>query len=654
MLKSVPIGSIFPEFLEENEYRFILVGHEKRNYMVKKQAIKALENKISELNSISFFQKMQFNFVKINEISDDCAYSISNHFDDIKFYIDRYKAKDRFAFVYEISETISNKDLLSIPVFPKVWWISDETNKLKNEYFENIIFECNSSEIKGFSGNGGEINENIKKLFLKGNRSKTDRYISFYCKINNEKKSVRNFEKQIELFRKIINSIKELNSKVISSGRTDSIANKSFFVPPQEKGVGCEEIIIVGPYPTEGFVNRVINELKPSNIWVIADSTWKKDILEKISQIDKVCVVKVQTENGYGIVHAKMYCVKYSNGETQLYFGSVNASENSIDNNAEFISSYRLDAFSNDNQLQIRDYFENLKNKKDVGPIEVNLKNFSKLLFPQISVCKNETASSFVNWIRKGSFFVKYDADSNFGSLTINVKSSKLQKSQWQTLLEGTPLESDQGAVKTVLRFPYAKERNSAKKTVQHWKDKYGIVTEIGCWVSEECIHDHKDEIPPTNEARSKIVERIQSINDSECKKIADEFITSINTKDKRLLRQLIILPKNFADEIIKKREQDKILIQEKAFLDRYKSGYAQIPASALNMDFFESIINDFINTCIIKSKKMSKKQSSKSAWAKKLADQLFDIHNSPIKDKIKRLESLWKNSQEFFINYYK
>jgi hypothetical protein len=71
-------------------------------------------------------------------------------------------------------------------------------------------------------------------------------------------------------------------------------------------------------------------------------------------------------------------------------------------------------------------------------------------------------------------------------------------------------------------------------------------------------------------------------------------------------------------------------------------------------MDFLESIINDFINTCIIKSKKMSKKQSPKSAWAKNLANQLVDIYNSPIKDKIKRLESLWKNNQDFFINYYK
>ena len=597
---------------------------------------------------------MQFDIAKIDEIDEDCAYSVSKHFHDICFYIDRYDAKDRFSFVYEISETISNKDLLSISDFPKMGWISNKTDELKDECFENIIFDCASSEINGLSGKGGKINEKIKKAFLRGNRSKTNRFISFYCKINNEKKSIRKFEKQIELFRNIINSIKGLNSKVIFSDSADATANKSFFVPPQEKGVECEEVIIVGPYPTEGFVNRIKNELNPSKIWVIADSTWKNDILEEISQIDRVSVVKVQTGNGYGIVYAKMYCVKYSNGETQLYFGSVNASENSIDNNAEFISSYRLDSFPEKKKLKVLNYFDDLKNQKDVGPIEVDLKKFSRLLFPKISICRNETASSFVNWIRKGSFFVKYDADSNFGSLSINVKSGKLEKSQWQRLLEGTPLESDQGAVKTVLRFPYAKERDFAKKTVQHWKDKYGIVTEIGCWVSEECIHDHKDEIPPTNEARLNIVERIQSIKDSECKKIADDFITSISTKDKRLLRQLIILPKNFADEIIKKREQDKILIQEKAFLDRYKSGYAQIPASVLNMDFLESIINDFINTCIIKSKKMSKKQSPKSAWAKNLANQLFDIYNSPIKDKIKRLESLWKNNQDFFINYYK
>lgn len=623
--------------------------------MKKESVANVLKNKILELNSIPFFKEMLFDIEKIEKDDDNgWAYSVSSLFSDICFWHDQFIGKDRFSFCYKIPENISNKDLLSIPDFPHIWWISNTECELKKEFYETIVFDSNGDEIDGLSGSGGKINGNIKNSFLKVCRSKTDRYICFYCKISSEKESVHKFEKQIELFRKIINSIKELNSKVISSDKTDFTANKSFFMTPQEKGGECEEVIIVGPYPTEGFVNRVKSELNPSKIWVIVDSTWKKDILEEISQIDNVSVVKVQTGNGYGIVHAKMYCVKYSNGETQLYFGSVNASENSVDNNAEFISSYRLDSFPEKKQLKVVNYFDDLKNKKGVGPIEVDLKNFSRLLFPQISICTNETASSFVNWIRKGFFFVKYDTDSSFGALTIKVKSSKLQKSEWQKLLDGTRLESDQGAVKTTLRFPYAKNANPSKKVVEHWKEKYGVVTEIGCWVSEECINDSNIKIPPTNKTRSEIVNRIRDISDSECMDIAKEFIDSIGTKGKKKLKNLLELPKNFATEIIKKRDLDRALIREKAFLERYLSGYAQIPASALNMDFLETIINDFINTCIIKSKKESRRQSSKSTWAKNLAKQLMDVYNSPIKEKIKRLESLWRQNQEFFINYYK
>lgn len=622
--------------------------------MKRESVTNVLKNKILDLNSILFFKEMRFDIAKINRNDVHSAYSVSSLLTDICFWIDRFAKKDRFSFCYEIPENISNKDLLSIPDFPHIWWISNTECELKKEFYETIVFDSNGDEIDGLSGNGGKINENIKNSFLKVCRSKTDRYICFYCKISSEKESVHKFEKQIELFRKIINSIKELNSKVISSDKTDFTANKSFFMTPQEKGVECEEVIIVGPYPTEGFVNRVKSELNPSKIWVIADSTWKKDILEEISQIDNVSVVKVQTGNGYGIVHAKMYYVKYSNEETQLYFGSVNASENSVDNNAEFISSYRLDSFPEKKQLKVINYFDDLKNKKGVGPIEVDLKNFSRLLFPQISICTNETASSFVNWIRKGFFFVKYDTDPSFGALTIKVKSIKLQKSEWQKLLDGTRLESDQGAAKTTLRFPYAKKANFSKKGAEQWKEKYGVVTEIGCWVSEECVNDSNIKIPPPNKTRSEVVNRIRDISESECIDIAKEFIDSIGTKGKKKLKKLLELPKDFATEIIKKRKQDLALIQEKAFLDRYLSGYAQIPASALNMDFLETIINDFINTCIIKSKKMSKKQSSKSAWAKNLANQLYDIYNSPIKDKIKRLESLWTDNQDFFINYYK
>ena len=185
--------------------------------MVKGQVKKALENKINELNGIPFFKGMHFNVDEISKIKKyDSAYSVSNRFSEICFWIDQFTKKDRFSFCYEIPENISDEEILSISDFPKVWWISNKTNKLKEEYFENIIFESDAAEIKGLSRYGGKINENVKKSFLKRKRLGTYRYISFYCKINNEKESVHKFEKQIELFRKIVNSIKKLAAKTIS------------------------------------------------------------------------------------------------------------------------------------------------------------------------------------------------------------------------------------------------------------------------------------------------------------------------------------------------------------------------------------------------------------------------------------------------------
>ena len=185
--------------------------------MVKEQIKKTLKNKINELNSIPFFKEMHFDVDKISKIKKyDCAYSVSNRFSDIWFWIDQFTKKDRFSFCYEIPENVSDEEILSISDFPKVWWISNKTDKLKEEYFENIVFESDAGEIKGLSGYGGKINENVKESFLKRKRLGTYRYISFYCKINNEKESVHKFEKQIKLFRKIINSIKVLAAKAIS------------------------------------------------------------------------------------------------------------------------------------------------------------------------------------------------------------------------------------------------------------------------------------------------------------------------------------------------------------------------------------------------------------------------------------------------------
>lgn len=173
-----------------------------------------LKNKILELNSIPFFKEMHFNADKIHKIKKyDCAYSVSGLFSEICFWIDQFTKKDRFSLCYEIPENISDEEILSITDFPNMWWISNKTDKLNEECFENIIFECDAHEIKGLSGCGGIVNENMKKAFLERSQLGSYRYISFYCKISDEKESVHKFEKQIEVFRKIVNSIKELNSK---------------------------------------------------------------------------------------------------------------------------------------------------------------------------------------------------------------------------------------------------------------------------------------------------------------------------------------------------------------------------------------------------------------------------------------------------------
>ena len=193
---------------------------------------------------------MRFNTDKISKIKNyDCAYSVSNQFSDICFWIDQFTKKDRFSFCYEIPENISDEEILSITDFPNIWWISNKTNKLNDDCFEKIIFECNANEIKGLSGCGGKIDENVKQFFLERKRLGTYRYICFYCKINNEKESVRKKEKQIELFRNIINSIKKLNSKIISSDRTDAIVNKSFFFFFSVKNLGYRRFYMEKGYP---------------------------------------------------------------------------------------------------------------------------------------------------------------------------------------------------------------------------------------------------------------------------------------------------------------------------------------------------------------------------------------------------------------------
>ena len=425
--------------------------------------------------------------------------------------------------------------------------------------------------------------------------------------------------------------------------RKKIVPHKLFLTKGMPEDSICVKVIIIGPYPTEGFVQRVRNNLNPQSICVVTDSSWKEEEIDKIKKIDNIVVQKVQT-SGIGIVHAKMYYVEYSNAEVQLFFGSINASENSNDNNSEFISSFWLHSFSLKNQDEIREYFTNLENGKNAKPLEIKLKSCSTLFFPEILACNDERENSFRNWIRKGYFFIKYDSDPNLGTYPINVKDNKIPKSEMKELLKGTPLEKEDAFQKMIIPYPYAKFNVSRKENKkEHWKENYGVATEMGCWVSCECLKALKGSIPPTRISRNKIVENIKNFENVDSE--GSNFYKAIEKKKK--LKSVLDLPskKVFLKRLKDKIDSDKLLIFDDVYCTRYLTGYSRIPATILNEVYLDKIIEDFIDSYMIKYLKGKKGD---------LVNRLADLKNLSKEEKIGEIEELWKQNKNIFVNYYK
>ena len=641
--------------------------------MTKEELKDNLKKMVKTLNKCSsLFESFDFEQSSQGDKWACCVKSRSKPI--ISFWIDivdEENSRKRFGITYEIPESLCNDDI--VDCLPSIWWIGNSGN-LDKSFYNQMIFEYDGIDLdefkdfKEYEFGKDKKNDTLVKQYLVNKidhpKEYGSRYIAYYLERGKEKDSIKAFEKIYKQFKNCIESIEQKHKQYIDKVFFKQHEKELFLVPPQK--CICEEIVIVGPYPTLGFVERVVSELNvsPSNITIVVDSSWRQDVIESIRKISEKGqgpkIVYAQTENGNGIVHAKMYYVKYAQ-ETQLFLGSVNASENSVNNNAEFISSYNLDFFDDDSRNEIHNYFQNLKEGKGVPETRINLKKENNILsylqFPKIKIVEKDLWGSFTNWIRKGFFFIKYDPDPNLGFLSVELKG-KGEKTELDKTLEKSHSIFERSKKKNSLRYQYATNAKDKedKKGQDKWKSKYGVETEMGCWVSRECLEELKNNniaIPPKNKYRYNIVNSIKNMQNFEIEKkkyVVLNEVRKLKKAKKGLFKNLIDDPSK--DKIEEKIKSDKLLVADEVYQKRYEDGYAVIPASELNLDFIDCIMTDFIDSCIINSNKTKKSSLTKriDEIKKKYENQQPQIIKNIIK---KELEIKWSDYKEDICNYY-
>lgn len=451
------------------------------------------------------------------------------------------------------------------------------------------------------------------------------------------------------LTKEVSKTKKDFNTTEKTCFRTKDFHQSLFLSQDKPVDSKCSKVIIVGPYPTRGFVNSVIVELNPKIVYVVVDESWKPSELEEIGNIKSVQLIQVRTDNGVGIVHAKMYYVEYEKNlkpRTRLFFGSVNASQNSVENNSEFWASFRLSAFKPDDQKQIKKYFHNLVSEKIsmVKPRKIQLRNhenktISILSFPRIT--KAEKIKSFYNWIRSGSFFVKYEPDSSFGCLSVKLNKEKLPKDKLNELLKGSIFEN--ATLKSELRYSYVNDKD-VKPNSEKWK-KYTIDTRNGLWLSYECFTTGKD-FPPVIHQKAKIIEKLKKFDDEKKDTVVEYFKAEVDKLLKKKELRKMIRPID-TNKLKKKIDNDISLAQNREFKNRYETGYATVGLTTNNSEYLKSIACDFIESCTIKNTK----SRVENLMAKTFRNLFGDMSTEEIHDE---LLNNWDDYKDVLVNYYK
>ena len=372
-----------------------------------------------------------------------------------------------------------------------------------------------------------------------------------------------------------------------------------FFNDSRPKNSFLNKIIILGPYPSNNFIKEIISVYSPKNIVLIVDNSATQsatDIKKSIPQNIKFTLRYVTSQNSGGLVHSKIYLLKWETRNNKfkrvLFLGSANASINGFFVNSEALQSIPISSLEKKSKKRLKEYLSSLCNGNDVNSEILKLNSESNIWLPTI-LTADENNIGFDGWVRKGILCHKFDKESTFGKLNIHLKKP-LPKTVHESAFAKHGFAKK--TKKEILSRNYVKI--SSKRSSPRWKGLYFTETWFGHWASYECYQDaHNDKIMDNkgnvvnfvltdNKVREEAIEEILNAKHQKTSKWKNECISELSKVYKNLINKnkepkLYFKLKNDKidesfytakmDEKIK-RDQKKAKIN--SFKERYISGY--------------------------------------------------------------------------------
>ena len=406
-----------------------------------------------------------------------------------------------------------------------------------------------------------------------------------------------------------------------------------------------DQAVIVGPYPTKGFFEKLqalskngLKSAKFSKLTILADDGWAQSQLDDIGEMyktppakqTKLEMLRVSAQHQSGLVHAKIYLFHLKNNagtysKRVLLIGSANASRQGFGVHAEtFVCIDIADIKDIDEQRAVVAYFNNLKMHIDVRHVDFHLQRSSWVRLPAIKAAPNqEKGSSFDNWLRRGRLCHKYQIDQTFGRLMLHLMMP-LPKSLLESNINkyfGAPQDT-QGFSRNYVEMENDETEmdidSEFEQSRNPWRKKYFIETYYGYWTSGECFDTMQREFVSSRaHEREKIITTIESADDQLQANWINEYTNAVKNvasaifeqekKDKNIsLEKFLRTKKGEVDlEYYRlaakdKLKYDKRRAKDSAFSDRFISGFT-FPTVPQVGDYFEAFALDFCQTLITK-----------------------------------------------------
>jgi hypothetical protein len=369
-----------------------------------------------------------------------------------------------------------------------------------------------------------------------------------------------------------------------------------------------EELLVIGPYPSPEFFGKILHEFEPRNLTLVIDGACEDAVLRAIGKLfpaNKQPQVRFAWCGG-GIVHAKLYYLRWKHAATtnfvcKLIWGSLNASQNGFERNAETLSHASL-PFQRGHPFF--DYFERFRAQTgNVEQVSVPLgkAGLVTLVLPAFDFTSDRIPppqASFESWVQSGILCHKYERDSSFLRFRVRLKKplpADFVKAQLVDV--GIVREKERSESFLYKYIP----RPDVKESAAKWRWKYFLDTRLGFWTSREC-YESKRALFKAQGADERAKD-VADLRNPDIRKWYSEIAQKLHTVQRRLQdahrdpseyfwlgpnRGTDASPRRYIDgnkykpDLERQAKKDNQRLTNKAFLDRFITGYELFPVPDL------------------------------------------------------------------------